>query len=310
MSDTLLITRPESGLALFLSLLNGRVVPSAAWKRSSCRLKFLLRALAWPVATAHHMQHIASQPAMRQALNVQPMLPGKIHRPYLYLGLSASQRVQALSQHYLFLQQLNSIALRNAMLSSQPTELTRFCGKDGEEFRITMNCRGRCEREGEVNMLLDCDGKTLAIVTFAVVEQQGLPVMIVGGMQGADASTPHELIRTATKSCYGLFPKRVLMEGVSLLARAMGIQAIQAVSDRSHTYRSVRYRFKKKAVFLASYDEFWQSLSAEPVSEQLWQLPQVFSQKPMEEIPSKKRAEYRRRYELLENIREQLSRFH
>ncbi|MCQ4104572.1 VirK/YbjX family protein [Erwinia persicina] len=310
MSETLVIPRHTDGLSLFLALLNGGVIPGAIWEKPSWRAKFLARSLAWPLASAQHMQQIASRPTMRQALDLQPMLPGKIHRPYLYLGLSAAQRGALLSQHYDFLQQLTHPGLRNAMLSAQPTELASFTGKEGEQFQITLTCNGRCEREGEVNMLLHSDGTVLAILTFAVTDHQGLPMLVIGGIQGASSSTPHERIRAATKSCYGLFPKRVLMEGLSLLARATGISAIRAVSDRGHTYRSLRYRFKKKDVFLASYDEFWQSLNAERVSPALWQLPLVFSQKSMDEIPSKKRAEYRRRYELLEVIRQQFARFH
>ncbi|MTD29014.1 VirK/YbjX family protein [Erwinia sorbitola] len=310
MSETLTLTRPENGLSLFCHLLNGRVVPGSIWHSATWRMKFLMRSLAYPLASFQHLQHIATQPVMREALYLQPTLPGKIHRPYLYMGLSVRQRVQALSQHYRFVQQVPSLILRNALLSSQRTVLLSFNGKEGEEFQLSLICNGRCEREGEVNMLLHCNGIMLAILTFSVVERNGLPVMLIGGMQGAHSETPHALIRSATKSCYGLFPKRILLEGASLLARATGISAILAVSNRGHTYRSLRYRFKKKEVFVASYDEFWQSVSAEPISPQLWQLPLTFSQKTIEEIPSKKRAEYRRRYDLLEDLRQQFARFH
>ncbi|MBP2153008.1 VirK/YbjX family protein [Erwinia rhapontici] len=310
MSETLTLTRPENGLSLFQHLLNGRMLPGPIWHSTAWRTKFLLRSLAFPLATLQHMQQIATLPVMQDALHLQPTLPNKIHRPYLHLGLSAGQRVQVLSQHYRFVQQIPSQALRHAMLSSHPTTLASFSGKEGEHFQLTLTCNGRCEREGEVNMMLHGDGTLLAILTFVIVERDSLPVLLIGGIQGAHSDTPHTLIRSATKSCYGLFPKRVLLEGVSLLARGMGISAIQAVSDRGHTYRSLRYRFKKKAVFVASYDEFWQSLDGTPLCRRLWQLPLAFSQKTMEEIPSKKRAEYRRRYGLMESLSEQFMRLH
>lgn len=310
MSETLTLPRPENGFSLFMHLLTGRVVPGPLWHSTAWRTKFLLRSLVFPQATLQHMQQIATLPVMQDALHLQPTLPGKIHRPYLHLGLSAGQRGKVMSQHYRFVQQLPSQALRHAMLSSHATILASFSGKEGEHFELTLACNGRCEREGEVNMMLHGDGILLAIATFVVVERDGLPVLLIGGIQGAHSDTPHTLIRSATKSCYGLFPKRVLLEGISLLARATGISAIQAVSDRGHTYRSLRYRFKKKAVFVASYDEFWQSLDGEPLCRSLWQLPLAFSQKTMEEIPSKKRAEYRRRYGLLESLSEQFMRLH
>lgn len=308
MSETLISPRGENGFTLFLALVTGRITPDTLWHSPTYRAKFLLRSLAFPRASISHLHQLAVLPEMRHALNIQATLPGKIHRPYLYLGLSSRQRAQALQQHYAFLQQLSCNALRKAMLTPQQTELVSFCGKDDKHFKVTVACNGRCEREGEVNMSLSCDGTLLAIVTFSVIERDGRRVLLIGGMQGAHSETPHETIRMATRACYGLFPKRVLLEVISLLARASGIGAIQAVSNCGHTYYSLRYRYKKRAVFLASYDEFWQSLNAEKVSRQLWQLPLEFPQKTIEEIPSKKRAEYRRRYELLEVLRQQFTR--
>lgn len=310
MSETLLNPRSESGFTLYLALVTGRITPDTLWHSPTYRAKFLLRSLVFPRASMRHLHQLAVLPEMRHALNIQATLPGKIHRPYLYLGLSSCQRAQALGQHYAFLQQLSCHALRQAMLSPQQTELVSFNGKDDTHFKVTLACNGRCEREGEVNMSLSWNDTLLAIVTFSVIQRDGQRVLLIGGMQGAHSETPHETIRLATRSCYGLFPKRVLLEVVSLLARATGIGAIQAVSNCGHTYYSLRYRYKKRTVFLASYDEFWQSLNAEKVSRQLWQLPLEFVQKTMEEIPSKKRAEYRRRYELLEDLHQQFTRFH
>lgn len=310
MSETLLLARPERGLSLLFALLTGKAVPAAQWQSPAYRAKFLLRSLLYPCASLRHLRQIAIQSEMRYALSLQSTLPGKIHRPYLHLGLSCAQRAQAISQHYRFISQLPTDTLRQAMLSRQLVELAHFCGKEGEDFRLSLACNGRCEREGEVNLSLHSNGTLLAIATFSVTEQHGQPVMIIGGIQGASSQTPHEAIRIATKSCYGLFPKRLVLEMLTSLARASGIKTIQAVSDVGHTWRSLLYRHKKKNTFVANYDEFWQSLNGERISRHLWQLPLTLAQKPIEEIASKKRAEYRRRYELLEDIRQQFSRFH
>lgn len=309
MSEALVFSRPENALSLFAALVSGRIAPNATWHSPAYRIKFLLRSLVFPLSTGLHMKQLAAIPAMREALSFQPTLPGKIHRPYLHLGLSATQRARILSQHYHFLQQLPGDALRMALLSPQSTELVSFLGKDEQPFRVTIACNGRCEREGEAVMLLSSGDVTLAMLTFVIAEQQGQPVMVVGGMQGAHRLTPHEAIRIATKACYGLFPKRLLLEVASLLAQALNISTIQGVSDCGHTYRSLRYRFKKKEAFLASYDELWQSLNATRLSRQRWQLDAVLAQKPLEEVPSKKRAEYRRRYQLLDDLHQQFSRF-
>lgn len=302
MSDITLTSGQESSLTLFLSLVTGRLKPGKLWYDREYRLKYLFRSLACPRQTLKLTDAIIHEPVMREILAVQHTLPSKIHRPYLYGGMPVADRAGAIIAHYRYARDLPYSVFRQALLSQQGAELLRFAGKGGESFSITMACTGRCEREGEVNLFFSQDGIKLAIVTFAVTEQQGEKVAIVGGIQGAHRDTPHELIRSATKACYGLFPKRLLMETLALFCKATGISQIQAVSDTGHIFRSWRYRLKKKSLFHASYDEFWQTLNAVPLSSKLCRLPTTFARKPLEEISSKKRSEYRKRYELLDAL--------
>ena len=60
-------------------------------------------------------------------------------------------------------------------------------------------------------------------------------------------------------------------------------------------------------MFHASYSEFWLSLNGEALKSGLYQLPLAMPRKPLEEIASKKRAEYRRRYEFMDMLEKQLS---
>jgi len=307
MSDITLTPGQESSLTLFLSLVTGKLKPGKLWYDREYRLKYLFRSLVCPYQTLKLADAIVHEPVMREILTIQHTLPSKIHRPYLYGGMPVAARVEAIISHYRFAQHLPHPLLRQALLSQQGSELLSFEGKCGERFSITMACTGRCEREGEVNLFFSQDGIKLAVVTFTVCEQQGKKVVIIGGIQGAHRDTPHELIRSATKANYGLFPKRLLLETLALFCRATGIVQIQAVSDKGHIFRSWRYRLKKKSLFHASYDEFWQTLNAVPMSSPLYCLPTTFARKPLEEIASKKRSEYRKRYELLDALAEQFT---
>jgi uncharacterized protein VirK/YbjX len=85
------------------------------------------------------------------------------------------------------------------------------------------------------------------------------------------------------------------------------VEQILAVSNATHIYRSWRYRKKKEGKLLADYDSFWRSMSGEPLASGHFQLPLEMARKPMEEIASKKRSEYRRRYELLDSLIEQIN---
>lgn len=79
------------------------------------------------------------------------------------------------------------------------------------------------------------------------------------------------------------------------------------MSNATHIYRSWRYRKKKEGKLLADYDSFWLSLGGERRENGHFALPLTLPRKPMEEIASKKRAEYRRRYEMLDSLIQQMT---
>lgn len=297
-------SKKSSGFTLFRDLLSGACVPDNLWRDRMYRVKYAVRTLLHPLDTLKVLDKMAAEPLWHEAFTVQTKLPGKIHKPYLYLGLPSAGRAAALVDHYDFVKSLDSVALRNTFLSATGNTITRFTGKDGEAFHVVLGSIGKSEREGEANMFLYMEETLLAALTFSVVQRpQGL-TLIVGGFQGAHRSTPHEVIKQATKSCYGLFPKRLLLESLQRLAAHTGVQHILAVSDTGHVFRSLRYRHRKKNVFVASYNEFWDSISATRCSPALYQVPAELPRKPMDEIASKKRSEYRKRYALLDELHE------
>nr|CBX71450.1 hypothetical protein YEW_CS11200 [Yersinia enterocolitica W22703] len=92
------------------------------------------------------------------------------------------------------------------------------------------------------------------------------------------------------------------MEATCCLAELMGITQIIAVGNATHVYQNWRYRAKKRDKLHADYDNFWLSLGGEQCSEGHFNLPARIARKPIEDIASKKRAEYRRRYQLLAQL--------
>ncbi|MFU2318859.1 VirK/YbjX family protein [Rahnella sp. PCH160] len=296
--------KKASGFTLFMDLLSGTRTPDALWKNRMFRVKYAVRTLLHPLDTLKVLDKMASEPVWQEALSVQTKLPNKIHKPYLYLGLPSAGRANALVEHYEFVKNLTNASLKNALLSAGGYTVTQFMGKEGESFRVVLGSIGKSEREGEANMFLYMDETRLAALTFSVVQRPEGATIVVGGFQGAHRSTPHEVIKQATKSCYGLFPKRLLLESLQRIAEQTGVKHILAVSDTGHVFRSLRYRHRKKNVFVASYNEFWDSISATVYSPALYDVPLELPRKTMEEIPSKKRSEYRKRYTLLDELSE------
>ena len=163
------------------------------------------------------------------------------------------------------------------------------------------------DKEGEATLTFRDENNTvLAELTFTLCQFNGVNTFYIGGLQGAKAHVPHQLIQTATKACHGLFPKRLVVDALLTLTAPLSVEHVRAVSNETHIYRSIRYRRKKRDKLHADYNSFWESLSATVDNKGEYVLPLALPRKTMEEIASKKRAEYRRRYELLDTLQQQI----
>lgn len=81
-------------------LVSGRLVPGPIWKKREYRLKFLLRSLLFWSATNRMLNALSRRPDFDRLLATQITLPSKSHRQYLTRGLHASQRADAIINHY------------------------------------------------------------------------------------------------------------------------------------------------------------------------------------------------------------------
>lgn len=295
----------DSSASLFLPLISGKFRPNKLWDSANFRVKFALRSLVFPVATFNYLHQLAQLPALSQLLSVQGLLPAKLHRPYLRAGFSVAQRARAIIDHYTLIDNLDSAALRQLLQSPGDNLLANLSGKNGETFMMHC-CPGRFDREGEITLELHYETQLIASLSFSIIQEQQLRTLLIGGLQGPRKHISNDVIRDATKAAHGVFPKRLLMEAVFILAELCDVRAISAVGDSTHVFRSLRYRHSKGDKFFASYSEFWLSLGGEARNDGLFTLPLRMERKDLEEIASKKRAEYRRRYALLDSLNEQV----
>ena len=302
------LTQPTSGWQLFKNLALGKLTPGLAWQNPAYRRKFVLRSLAAPVTTSRLLTRLAKQPCLMQLLQAQPGLPCRMHRPWLTVNMERQHALESLNWHYQTMIRQLPATLLQGYLSKQGATLLTLTGKDEQHFTVRLCADAFMDKEGEATLVFCDDQNTvLAEITFTLCPFAGKSTLFIGGLQGAKAHVPHERIQKATKACHGLFPKRLLVEAAMTLGAAFPVEQIVAVSNDTHIYRSWRYRKKKEGKLLADYDSFWLSLGGEKQESGNFMLPLVMPRKPMEEIASKKRSEYRRRYELLDSLIQQVN---
>lgn len=297
----------NTGLSIIVSLINGNLMPGDIWREKSYRAKFCLRSMLAPQQTLRFFNEMTKNSYFSSLLDAQKTLPSKIHRHYLHLGMSTSARVDAILSHYAFINSLPVHSLSQGLTSPTQRPLIELEGKSGEVLAISASTARGAEREGECTLWLHMGTTQLAALTFCATGNSEDRQIVIGGLQGSHRSVPHEVIKEATKACHGLFPKRILMETLWWLAQQQGINNIYGVSDNGHVFRGLRYRLSKGKHFHASYNEFWSSINGVEYGSHLFKLPLAIPQKDLSEIASKKRSEYRKRYALLDSLKEKLS---
>lgn len=310
MSNTILPVEVPSAhrSSVIIALAKGELMPGPLWHKRDYRLKFFLRTLLFWSSTTRMLETLSRRDDFPLLLKAQSTLPVKTQRQYLTRGLSAGERADAILHHYAWVDALPDASLARIFTSPTPLALLQFATKDDARYTIYATSAVKAEREGETTLWLRAgDNTLLASLTFSVTRDNGQSALVIGGLQGPRRDVGRETIKNATRACYGLFPKRILLEAIFNLAKQAGISAIYGVSDEGHVLRALRYRFSKGRHLHASYDEFWQSLGATRYGAFRWTLPAGMERKSLESIASKKRAEYRRRFQLLDEIELALS---
>ncbi|EBR3964549.1 DUF535 domain-containing protein [Salmonella enterica] len=295
-----------SPLQLFIRLTRGQLQPGKFWRKASFRRKFLIRSLIMPRATSQLLTNLTQWPELNTLLARQPRLPIRLHRPYMAVNIKRDFALDALCFHYQQMRQLLSREQQVSYLSQYGLNLAKFETKTGELFQLDLVSLVSLDKEGESTIVVrDAQLRILAEITFTLCRFNQQRTLFIGGLQGAANDVPHDVIQQATKACHGLFPKRIVMEALCQFAQVFQAEQIIAVSNDAHVYRSWRYMDKKTQMH-ADYDAFWESLGGERIKGNYYALPLAIARKSEAEIASKKRAEYRRRYALLDSIVEQV----
>jgi uncharacterized protein VirK/YbjX len=161
-------------------------------------------------------------------------------------------------------------------------------------------------REGELVLNLFQDDLRIASIAFTLCIAEGELCIFIGAVQGIHKGIESEkslgIYRDLTKDFEGLRPRSFLIEVIKYIATNIGAEKIYAVGDGYRHHRHPYFGAHKAQELLADYDSIWLEHGAIPSRrEDFFEIPLASSRKPLDAIASKKRAMYRRRYELLDS---------
>jgi len=233
----------------------------------------------------------------------------KPFRPYISIKWNKKQKVKVISDTYRFLKGKGD--LFNQLLTNDEGKIiARLQPNDSHEIILRLGYDYRFRKEGEMILFLESEqlGGRFISVSFSFEEKEKDHwVCLIGCVQGHKINTEQYSSKLAQKLMFGQRPKALITYAIQEFSRVLGCSAIYGVGN------SIQSFHQKHAIHLPwlhninfDYDAFWQEVGGKSVDKGWFELPLIPLRKDMKDIKSKKRSMYRKRFNMLDNLSENI----
>jgi len=235
--------------------------------------------------------------ALQETLALRPSLMACVIHPYLNVDWGFDQKLDAISGHYKL---LNG---RGGILRFPPLASVTLANL-GDATEIRLHNFLLFEHEGELTVSLFKSDQRLYSLTFTLGQIGADLTAYAGGLQGLRSAEAVNIYRSLTHYMHGLRPRDLLVTAFRLLCGSAGIARILAISD-SKRICSNSYHSPAEQVF-SSFDRAWIECGGVRMDDAFFALTPCLTQRSAQDIPSRKRAQYRRRYAMVDAVAQQI----
>ena len=266
--------------------------------------KLYVRCLAnWHRLRDWHEKH--SNTRSSEILSRHPLFPVLGDRPYINVSWSQQKSQHVIETHYHLVQNLTEtmsfptggrVAL--AHLRSSLTGL-----------EIVLDKPIWFQDEGEVVLNLFLERKRICSLAFTLGRERAHTVAYIGALQGGERGEEAlERNRLITRGAFGMRPFDLTIAAFRLLCGHLNIDKILAPMDRDCIARCSYFAGRTDRIHFrhdVTWIEHGASVSA---SHSMFDIPVAVPFRTPSEIPSRKKAMYRRRYEMLQLLNADIGR--
>jgi uncharacterized protein len=235
---------------------------------------------------------------LQRLLQERPETFGVVGWPYLCASWSRRERIEKIVEH------CNIVGERLPALEFSISEFLPLLDLSEivEGLHVVVDQPRWFMREGL--LVINLFNRTTRIYSLAfTLERDGSDISaIIGAVQGRDIDGILDQYRDITKGAHGLRPRDLLIEIFRMFCIEIGVKGIRAVSDRSRHHRSAYFHAGEKQ-FSTNYDDIWEDRGGTRISPDFYEIKVVQERRVLEDIPSKKRGMYRKRYEMMNGIK-------
>ena len=256
----------------------------------------LSRALVF-LPTIRKWYAISDNPLLTLALERFPLMHGAIYWPYINHTWPMERRLTAIDQHFRMLSGPATIIAHATFKDVELARLDEYAG-----LRLVLDKAAWFLREGDIVLNLFVNDQRFYSIAFTLGIDDGQPLVLVGALQGSNSESAQGVYRDITHALHGMRPRDLLMIALKLLCGEFGIHRIWAVSSDHRQHNSPFFGDSHKKKVLVAYDEVWLEHGGTALGNGFFEIPVMVRQKDMSEIPTRKRATYRQRYQMRDKL--------
>lgn len=246
---------------------------------------------------------------MKKISETCPFVYEQPTRSFFYYHSTFSERTDLLKDHLTFLKS----KLKPEILLGLYDDATQILFEkkfDDDTLQLLFRFESGQRKEGLASLMLKFNGVTLYQIIFWLAKDHILQKddnysMWIGAMQGPNVEDSKEFVKLVTKKCFGYRTKNLILYCLQTFTRSLDIERIFAVTNKGY-YANNHLRLDRK--LKTSFSDFWEEVGGIPTDDKrFFELPLFENRKSAEEIPTRKRALYRKRFALLDEIEQQIS---
>lgn len=229
---------------------------------------------------------------------------GIVQWPYISKCWNAQARFAAVASHYeVVARHFPSLLLLGREASQTLCDLSSY----SSGCTLQLDRPVWFKREGELVLNVFQGDLRVASLAFTLCRNDEGLCLYIGAVQGihkgVDSERSLSIYRDLTKDFEGLRPRSFLIEAIKCVARTVGATRIYAVGDEYRHHRHRYFGAEKAQELAANYDVIWLENGATPSAhEDFFSIPLAPAKRAVDDIVAKKRAMYRRRQALLDDV--------
>ncbi len=237
-------------------------------------------------------------PLLTRAVACYPLIEGAMYWPYINHEWSVEKRLEVIDQHYRLLDGEASIIADATFADLELVRMdTEFPG-----LHLVLEKAPWFLREGEIVLSIFVNEHRVYSAAFTLGVEDGRRVAYVGALQGRNIENIMEIYRSMTHALHGMRPRDFLLATLKLLLSSMSVETIWGVCTDNQQHWGKYFAGAHDQKLVADYNEAWVEHEGIAIGNGFFELQPKVQFKDMADIPSRKRANYRRRYAMLEKL--------